>query len=340
MDVLGRLAKPALVLIMLGLVGCAILSSLQGPKTFAFSHEFHVGDQEMSCEDCHYGGSDAPGMPTIDDCMLCHEDLDPEKPENRRIAKLFNEDGEYLALRASKLSEDILFMHDSHVDDYVDDCSACHGDIAKNRRIKKTDLVTMATCTSCHAKNGYEARDCSMCHDEIDTNWMPPGHLAQWDRYHGQVVRADEAGTVNDCSMCHQESTCVECHKATPPRDHNNHYRSRGHGVHAMINRDRCSVCHEPDGCDRCHRETEPRSHVGSYGAPLNRHCLGCHLPLGPASNGCTTCHKDAPSHFQTPPLPPNQAHNTSNDDQCRECHIPGRLRHPDNGDSCRYCHR
>lgn len=343
MDVLTRLRKPALAIALVGIVvGCALIRSLTNPeKPYVFSHRLHVGDQELSCDDCHYGEPDTPGMPTLDDCQICHEELDEENEPGRRVTSLFDGDV-YRALHASRITGDVLFDHDSHADGYVEDCASCHRGIESSRRILASDFVTMDTCTSCHSKSGLEAADCSLCHDEIDKTWQPPDHARSWQRLHGEVVRCGATGadTAQQCSLCHEESACVACHKVTPPRDHNNYYRLRGHGIAASIDRNRCSTCHEPDGCDRCHMTTEPRSHVGSFGSPLNRHCLGCHLPLRPTNGGCTTCHRDTPSHLSAPPLPLNQPHLTARDAQCRECHIPGRLRHPDNGDSCRFCHR
>lgn len=340
MDLLARIVKPGLGLLCLAVVGCALFGTFSREKPYAFSHATHVGEFEMACDDCHYGEPETPGMPTLDDCMACHEDLDEDNPPDRRVTALFDEDEVYRAVHAAALNDEILFDHDAHADGYVEDCRACHVGIERSSRIVAADRITMNACTDCHTENGWDAADCSMCHDEIDRDWMPPEHRLGWDRRHGQIVRCEAEGTVNNCSLCHEESTCIACHRVTPPRDHNHHFRLRGHGIAASIDRTRCASCHEPDGCNRCHATTEPLSHVGSFGSPLNRHCLGCHLPLQPTNGGCTTCHRDTPSHALAPGLPPTPAHLMANDAQCRECHIPDRLRHPDNGDSCRFCHR
>ena len=62
----------------------------------------------------------------------------------------------------------------------------------------------------------------------------------------------------NRCSLCHTESTCAACHQDTPPDNHNNFWRLRGHGVQARVDRDSCATCHRTDFCDRCHFETRP----------------------------------------------------------------------------------
>ena len=58
--------------------------------TSAFSHRIHA-EEGLACSDCHAGveDSDDPGMPRLPACMLCHADLDEEKPVERQVKTLY-----------------------------------------------------------------------------------------------------------------------------------------------------------------------------------------------------------------------------------------------------------
>jgi hypothetical protein len=196
-------------------------------------------------------------------------------------------------------------------------------------------LATKSACMDCHARHGG-ARDCAECHRTIDRHWRPPSHHAGWVQAHGDVVRCGSERSADRCSLCHQDATgCKACHDQSPPRDHDQSFRTRTHGLLASIDRARCSTCHTQDSCEQCHQQTRPRSHRGGFGAPSERHCVGCHLPL--ADNGCAACHRSTPGHDQAAPLPPDHGPAMN----CRLCHGNGvRLPHPDGGHVCTACHR
>jgi hypothetical protein len=139
---------------------------------------------------------------------------------------------------------------------------------------------------------------------------------------HGQAVRAASQALADRCSLCHTESTCTTCHQESPPENHNNFWRIRGHGIAAQMDRGNCATCHRADSCDRCHAEVLPQNHGGRF--PLQ-------------SNGCIVCHKGTPSHALATPLPPS--HNPGMN--CRQCHgVDQPLPHVDNGANCTMCHQ
>jgi hypothetical protein len=111
-------------------------------------------------------------------------------------------------------------------------------------------------------------------------------------------------------------------------------WRLRSHGVVASMDRDNCATCHTPDSCERCHAESVPLSHRGSFGAPMDTHCLSCHVPL--KNESCFVCHKNTNSHLDASPKPAD--HSPALD--CRSCHgVTESLPHVDNGDDCNVCH-
>jgi len=319
--------------------GCVLLARVapQAPR-FAFPHAVHV-EEGLECADCHPGTpeTDEPGMPAQAQCRLCHEDIDEEKPPEKRIAALFAppaQGGAFLAVHAARVDPEVIFSHARHAA-AVEDCAACHAGIAESVRIGPEMHLSMDDCMACHASMGAP-NECATCHTEIRTDVAPATHAENWTKVHGQFVRWPSEELADRCVLCHTESTCTSCHADTPPENHNHFWRIRGHGIAAEIDRDNCATCHRPDSCEACHAEALPRSHHGMWGAPRSTHCVSCHFPLG--SDACVTCHKGTPSHATATPMPP--WHNPGMD--CRMCHGPGLgqpLPHADNGSSCVMCH-
>lgn len=329
----SRVVPAIVVLLPLAVAGCALL--LGAEETVAFSHRIHVGDEELECSDCHRTAetADEPGMPTLRQCQLCHEEKDADKPPERRAGALFDAGG-FRATRRSALGEEIVFSHRAHVAK-VEDCGACHEGIATNDRIDMAIAVDMDECMACHTKVNAP-NDCATCHARIRMDAAPHTHDGNWLRAHGKVVRARSEARVDQCTMCHtSEATCTACHQDTPPAGHDNYFRRRGHGVIARMDRESCAACHRTDSCDRCHSESRPLNHTGAWGSLRNTHCISCHLPLG--SSECSVCHQGTPSHALAAPQPPSHTPGMN----CRQCHgLTAPLPHVDSGDDCAACHR
>jgi hypothetical protein len=314
------------------LVGCVLAESLRPERRFAFSHELHVEGEGLDCFSCHETAlmEDDPGMPALDGCLACHDALDAEKDEGRRVASLF-EGERFRAARVSALADELVFSHALHAQ-ALEDCSACHAGVASSRAVGPGRALAMDDCTDCHAARGAP-NDCADCHREVDAGWEPASHRRDWRKAHGPTSRGPAVATADDCGLCHTEATCVRCHLQEPPDDHHNHFRRRGHGLLAMLDRETCAACHRSDACDRCHQEVRPMNHVGSWGGTLSNHCLTCHFPL--QAEACSTCHKATPSHLATP-KPPGH-HPAMN---CRQCHgVTEALPHAEKGDNCNLCH-
>ncbi|HTE06546.1 MAG TPA: cytochrome c3 family protein [Planctomycetota bacterium] len=327
------LALGALAVVTVG--GCVVFQYLGlAEEPLAFSHERHLAEG-LACTDCHssYEAGDEPQEVRPAQCALCHEDLDAEKPPERQVAALF--DGEsYRAAHATRFADEVKFSHATHVGSGAS-CESCHAPIATSGRVDASVAPRMDECIACHEKTG-QATSCTTCHAVIGTEHAPPSHGQQWMTSHGVAVRAEMDGQANKCSLCHTERSCTTCHQDQAPKNHDNFWRLRGHGVVADMDRDSCSTCHESSSCERCHRENEPLSHhSGAFGAPLDTHCLSCHFPL--QSENCSVCHKSAPSHLDAAPKPPNHFPGLD----CRQCHgVNAPLPHVDNGDDCSFCHK
>jgi hypothetical protein len=335
--VLSKLRSPTAIGLLLGLTcaGCLVLDAL-GPhrRALAFSHRLHVQEEELDCVSCHEGAQVEAhaGLPGPDACDVCHELLDEERPPERAVSNLF-EDEVFHAERGRELSDEILFSHPDHVA-RIEDCGTCHLGIATNEDVLSMPPVDMAACIDCHEASGRRD-ECATCHERLDRTWEPPGHALDWIARHGRASRGAHPATVDDCRTCHEPASCESCHRLEPPRGHDAHFRRRGHGLLAQVDRAACATCHEPATCDRCHADIRPLSHAGAlWGGTRDTHCLTCHFPLGGES--CSTCHRGTPSHARGPAKP--SWHDPAMN--CRACHgntLP--LRHVDNGSNCNLCH-
>lgn len=331
-QVTGRIAG---LLALLSVAGCMLINGSNTRAKFAFNHAEHVVEQGLACVNCHAdaGRSDQPGMPAADACGVCHDELDAAKPIERQVRTLF--EGEtFKAQHVTRLAGEVVFSHARHTAS-IQDCALCHEGIATNERITSDVRFTMDACTTCHAERAAKS-ECATCHRELRADVAPPSHLRDWKRAHGRCARSPSDATADRCELCHTESTCVQCHREEAPANHTVHWRLRGHGISAMMDRSGCAVCHQEDSCVQCHSESVPRNHTASFGSPRDTHCVACHMPL--RNEGCVACHANTNSHRMAPQKPRDPVHVSGQN--CRQCHgLFAPLMHVDNGDDCNACH-
>lgn len=327
---------PALAVIAWLLAGACLTFPSPRRSEPSFPHRVHVVDNQLECRFCHGGAkvADRPGMPPPEVCAPCHDRFDGDKPAERRVAAFFD-GGRYRVVAASGLTEDVRFSHGQHAGAARIACETCHGDVGEQTDVPLAPLASKARCMQCHQQRGV-ANDCATCHRDIDASWRPPSHRPGWLRAHGGMVPMGERQSVHRCELCHEDATgCNACHQQMAPRDHDQTFRLRTHGLQASIDRTRCAVCHTQDSCEQCHQNTRPRSHRGGFGFGAQRHCTSCHFPL--QDNGCYVCHRSAASHELAAPLPGDHSPAMN----CRLCHGNGvALPHPDGGHVCTACHR
>ncbi|MCA8953525.1 MAG: hypothetical protein KDE27_28695 [Planctomycetes bacterium] len=316
---------------------CLSVQTSERPEP-SFPHRVHVVDNDLECTFCHGGvyAADAPGLPPPELCAPCHDKIDPDKPADRRVTAFFDAGSRYVRVADSGRPADVRFSHRGHVADQRLDCVRCHAGIADQTAVPLAPLVQKATCMDCHAENG-RSNACGECHDAIDERWQPPSHARDWLRGHGTTVRFGSALSADRCELCHEQTAgCTDCHARMAPRNHNQTFRLRTHGLLASADRSRCLTCHHTDSCAQCHQSTRPQSHRGGFGGAQQRHCVSCHLPVEQSS--CTLCHQaGAPAHELATPLPANHLPSMN----CRLCHGNGQpLPHPDGGHVCTACHK
>ena len=309
---------------------------------FKFNHAVHFEQGMEDCSMCHDLTVDTPfklSGPAHELCSICH-DIDPAAEDASGCMLCHTREDLSITPAPPVLSGEIKFDHAPHVAAEVE-CTQCHGDLDGKGFV---ETPNMSFCMDCHAKVNPKLNECSTCHSEIGRDTIPQfrgetriAHDAPgiWERVHGQEARMDP----QFCAMCHEkEASCEDCHSRTAPQNHTIAWRNRTHGLQASWDRGSCAVCHEENFCIKCHQNATPNSHRGSWGNPINRHCVNCHYPE--EQNNCVVCHERI-EHDKAMPSPHSFGVFPAN---CAACHpggLPHRAPHAMNSTvACIVCHQ
>ena len=158
----------AVVLILLiATVAFAFRPARAVPQPIAYPHKIHVVDNQMECLSCHVNAdrSIAATIPSVTECMVCHENVKTDSPEIKKLAAyaLKNEEPPWVRVYGFPEEADVYFTHKRHVKAGVD-CATCHGDM-KNMMTPMKENVrwTMGKCIDCHREKKVSV-DCLVCH--------------------------------------------------------------------------------------------------------------------------------------------------------------------------------
>jgi hypothetical protein len=259
----------------------------QVPAQSEFSHQYHIVDEELACNDCHTsvntsttGTDDLMPDPSV--CADCHE-IDDEP-----VVKA--------ALQTAKIIDyNILFSHKLHTEEEIQ-CAECHGDIAQNEAGQKASRPDMVACMDCHQSNHAE-NNCLTCHSP-EEQLKPTNHNLTFMHTHGDLSR-NEIMTVNgnkNCMTCHTKQSCQDCHEGenidrlTHPLNF-----EFTHALQAQGKEKNCYTCHENRSfCSSCHVENNilPHNHVAGWTNKIpgdgGRHSLEASIDL----ENCMSCHE------------------------------------------------
>jgi hypothetical protein len=307
-----------------------------GPRV---DHVAHV-DRGLDCTDCHEVDDETgePGMPTLETCMGCHEDIDEDKPDAEKVSLLFFDDKEQprwtRALLA--LDEELKFAHKAHAE--AGECGDCHGTMAATPQGRPARLLfDMDGCMRCHAEKSV-SNQCGTCHSLLDVGVAPPSHSYQWKIRHGDAATLGRhTATANRCDMCHAEpQDCDRCHQVEAPRSHRRLWTQRHGQIVRAAGGDlpaQCAFCHRDRSyCEKCHLDEKPRSHTALFRtrthgvlASLDRRsCQTCHR-----TDFCRRCHEE------TAPRSHRAGWDTGRNTHCVQCHFP-----ISSTPGCAACHR
>ncbi|MBD3161166.1 MAG: hypothetical protein GF346_03195 [Candidatus Eisenbacteria bacterium] len=243
-----------------------------------FSHEAHLGLDDVDCALCHGAildpaiagtGRGEPGHPVclschdgagVDDaCASCHDDLSVVRPLDHQA--------------------DYLHTHQFEARGATEECAECH---------RHDDL-------------------CSDCHQGENVLFMT--HDRNYLFTHPLDARKHE----NDCIACHDMRTfCTDCHasQGIRPANHDDNWTTgaQRHAVEARRDIGYCASCHEGDlsPCVACHtdrpgpRGADQNIHPGgfnNYGTKGPWHdddlyyCFDCHTRDTGMNGFCGYCH-------------------------------------------------
>jgi len=124
-----------------------------------FSHKTHAGDNNITCQYCHYHASKAKtaGIPSIEVCMSCHLIIRESKISGAfELSKMYKSIENKVPIewiRVYKLPAHAKFNHQVHVGTAKLDCSECHGKVEKEHRIRQVNDLSMQWCNDCHKKS-------------------------------------------------------------------------------------------------------------------------------------------------------------------------------------------
>jgi hypothetical protein len=184
----------------------------QQPIELIFSHQLHVDDMGLVCDDCHADveasttGRDNL-LPSMETCGDCHE---VEDFDNCGLCHS-NEDDPREVPRIDTYSPP--FSHARHLTSGLE-CVNCHAEVAQQTTAEPVSLPAMVTCIDCHEDRGV-ARECSTCHLPSD-RLTPDSHTPDFVHTHSDLARhADLAGEGEDktCQTCHDDDFCQDCHQ-------------------------------------------------------------------------------------------------------------------------------
>lgn len=137
-----------------------------GEQPVAFNHRMHVQDLGLECSECHafYESEAFSGLPTAEDCAMCHAEPLGSSPEEAALVALI-ESGRAIAWKPLfRQPAHVFYSHRRHVVQAEIDCQECHGGIGESERPPlRVTPIDMDDCLDCHAREGASVA-CTACH--------------------------------------------------------------------------------------------------------------------------------------------------------------------------------
>ncbi len=158
--ILAILVISAILFIALNVSDASVKQPIQ------YNHKKHI-DAGLTCLDCHTNAEEGAKatIPTLDNCMECHEEAITESKEEETLRNLAANGIVYPWRQITSLKEDVFFSHRRHVKLVGMDCSQCHGKMEEMEKPpqKVPIKMSMKFCINCHKKTKADT-DCIACH--------------------------------------------------------------------------------------------------------------------------------------------------------------------------------
>ncbi len=136
----------------------------QDRQPLNFSHARHAGILKIDCLYCHRAApiSTAAGIPSMNICMSCHQNVAKESADMRALAAAWDSRKSVEWVRLQRLPDFVHFTHERHLRSGLR-CTKCHGHVEEMPSTPRAASFEMGWCVSCHAAEGA-SRDCWTCH--------------------------------------------------------------------------------------------------------------------------------------------------------------------------------
>lgn len=133
------------------------------PQPVAFSHKKHAS-ADMACIDCHVDAAekDQAGIPNVEQCMTCHEAIQTDSPEIKKLAQAHERNEKVKWVRVYQVPDFVFFSHANHLK-AEQECVTCHGPVAQRDVLAKEVSTGMIACMNCHAARKF-SNECYLCH--------------------------------------------------------------------------------------------------------------------------------------------------------------------------------
>jgi hypothetical protein len=185
-------AGPITLFFILGLVASLVLGWVVFPQLLysskeqpiQFNHALHNDEVDEECESCHFFREDGTysGVPKLEQCIDCHEEVQGEDPEEEKfVTQYVEKDREVPWLIYSRQPDHVFFSHVAHVKMGKMDCVTCHGHIGESESLKvyQANRITgisrdlWGKNIAGFKKNTWDRMkmdDCSECHVRENVN--------------------------------------------------------------------------------------------------------------------------------------------------------------------------
>lgn len=171
----GKIKKVIIPLLFMGLLffGILVVAGLglhwylndsKPRQPIAFSHNIHIEKAGLDCAHCHYYADKSPraGIPAVQVCMNCHENVAVDKPEIKKLKRYWDKKQPIPWVKVHTQPWHVRFTHKRHIRANIQ-CTYCHGEVKAMDTVRKTRSLEMGWCLTCHRENSAPT-DCLNCH--------------------------------------------------------------------------------------------------------------------------------------------------------------------------------
>lgn len=153
----------------------------QKEQPIDFNHALHNELVDEGCESCHFFREDGTysGVPTMAQCIDCHEDVQGEDPEEEKfVTEYAQKYREVPWLVYARQPDCVFFSHAAHVKKADMSCITCHGPIGESEHLKPYEYNRITgvsrdiwgkSISGMFNKNPWDKMkmdDCAKCHEE------------------------------------------------------------------------------------------------------------------------------------------------------------------------------